>query len=172
MVICNKRGGKEMYYAEYASPVGKLLLLSDGISLTHLLMDAAVPEGAVSGEKVAVLEKTVDWLHDYFCGNVRKIDVPMNPEGTEFQKKVWAELAGIGRGQTRTYGDIARALCGRFGGRMSAQAVGQAVGKNPISILIPCHRVVGAGGKLTGYAWGIERKQWLLDHEQKLGRKE
>ena len=165
MVICNKRGGKQMYYAEYESPVGRLLFLSDGCFLTHVLFDVEVPEGAVSGENVAVLEKTAGWLHDYFRGDVRPIDIPLNPEGTEFQKTVWAELAGIGYGQTRTYGDIARAVRGRSGGRMSAQAVGQAVGKNPISILVPCHRVVGAKGQMTGYAWGVEKKVWLLRHE-------
>ena len=154
-----------MYYAEYASPIGKLLLLSDGRFLTELRMEEAVPEGAVPGENVAVLEKTADWLCDYFCGNIREVDVPLKPEGTEFQKRVWAELAGIGRGQTRTYGDIARALCGQSGGRMSAQAVGQAVGRNPIGILIPCHRCVGARGQMTGYAWGVEKKVWLLRHE-------
>lgn len=154
-----------MFYREFSSPAGELLLLSDGQFLTHLLMDGAVPEGAVPGENVVVLEKTADWLHDYFCGNFRPADIPLKPRGTEFQKKVWAELAGIGCGQTRTYGDIARALCGQSGGRMSAQAVGQAVGRNPIGILIPCHRVVGAKGQMTGYAWGMEKKIWLLRHE-------
>ena len=133
--------------------------------MTHLLMEEAIPEGAVLGESVEVLAKTERWLRDYFAGNIREIDIPMAPEGTEFQKKVWAELAGIGCGQTRTYGDIARTLSGQSGGRMSAQAVGQAVGKNPISILIPCHRCVGSHGQMTGYAWGVEKKVWLLKHE-------
>ena len=112
-----------------------------------------------------ILAKVFRWLDDYFAGDPRPIDVPLKPEGTEFQKKVWAALAGIACGQTRTYGDIARDLAGQDAGRMSAQAVGQAVGRNPISILVPCHRVVGAKGQMTGYAWGVEKKVWLLRHE-------
>ena len=154
-----------VYYRKFDSPAGELLLLSDGVCLTHLLMEAAVPDGAVLGESVEVLAKTEEWLRDYFDGKIREIHIPMAPGGTEFQKKVWAELAGIGCGQTRTYGDIARALSGQSGGRMSSQAVGQAVGKNPISILIPCHRCVGSRGRMTGYAWGVEKKVWLLRHE-------
>ena len=90
----------------------------------------------------------------------------MKAEGTPFQKEVWNLLMAIPYGETRTYGDLAREMA-RLRGKenMSSQAVGQAVGKNPISIIIPCHRVVGAGGKLTGYAWGITKKEWLLRHE-------
>lgn len=154
-----------VFYREFLSPVGRLLLLSEGELLTHILMDGAVPEGAVPGEDVVVLAKTEAWLQDYFRGDIRPIDIPMAPQGTEFQKKVWAQLADIGYGQTRTYGELSRAVCGQSGGRMSPQAVGQAVGRNPNGILIPCHRVVGAKGQMTGYAWGVEKKVWLLRHE-------
>lgn len=148
--------------AEYDSPVGKLLLQSDGQRLTGLWMnrDCGEPEGD------PVLEKAKLWLDDYFRGEVREADFPLAPAGTVFQKQVWEILLTIPYGQTRTYGDIAREMAARLGKeKMSAQAVGQAVGRNPISILIPCHRVVGAKGQLTGYAWGVEKKKWLLEHE-------
>lgn len=154
-----------MCFSEYDSPVGRLLLTAENGFLTGVWMDRPAPEGAVPNENAEVLVKTRDWLDRYFRGEDPKPDIPLAPKGTEFQKKVWAILLGIGRGQTRTYGDIARELAGQAGGRMSAQAVGQAVGKNPISILIPCHRCVGAGGQLTGYAGGLDRKIWLLRHE-------
>ena len=96
----------------------------------------------------------------YFAGGVPDFTLPLNPSGTEFQRKVWEVLLGIPYGQTMTYGAIARELsCG------SAQAVGQAVGRNPIGIIIPCHRVVGADGSLTGYAEGLDRKRALLKLE-------
>ena len=94
------------------------------------------------------------------------MDFPLNPHGTAFQKQVWDMLLTIPYGQVRTYGDIAREMAVRTGKqKMSAQAVGQAAGANPISILIPCHRVVGTNGKLTGYAGGLDKKEWLLCHE-------
>lgn len=154
-----------VYYTEYDSPVGRLLLTAEGGFLTGLWMDQPAPEGAVLGENVEVLMKTRDWLHRYFRGEDPETDIPMAPKGTDFQKKVWAILLGIGRGQTRTYGDIAREIAGQDRGRMSAQAVGQAVGRNPISILIPCHRCVGTKGQMTGYAGGLDEKIWLLRHE-------
>ena len=95
------------------------------------------------------------------------MDIPLSLAGTPFQRQVWSILLTIPYGQTRTYGEIA-GLLGRE--TMSAQAIGGAVGKNPVSILVPCHRVVGAGGKLTGYAWGLDRKAWLLQHEGWLAR--
>lgn len=149
-----------MHFAEYDSPLGKLLLCSDGGSLTGLWFDRDMPEGA---QQDPVLEAAKAWLDGYFRGAPGEPGFPVKPEGTDFQKRVWDLLLQIPYGQVRTYGDLARELSPG----MSAQAVGQAVGRNPISILIPCHRCVGAGGKLTGYAWGIERKKWLLEQEQK-----
>ena len=94
------------------------------------------------------------------------MEIPLVPEGTEFQKQVWKRLLAISYGKTKTYGEIAREVASMMGKeKMSAQAVGQAVGRNPISILIPCHRCVGARGRLTGYAGGMDRKIWLLRHE-------
>lgn len=162
----NTKGGIAVYYLEYESPVGRLLLLSDGQALTGLRMDAPVPCGALPGVQISVLSKAAAWLDGYFRGEDPAVDFPLAPEGTDFQRKVWDILLRIAKGQTRTYGDIAREMAALLGKEtMSAQAVGGAVGRNPIGILIPCHRVLGARGRLTGYAGGLERKRWLLRHE-------
>lgn len=153
------------YFTEYASPVGKLLLTSDGENLTGLWMNRE-PPAAGKAEELPVLLKARKWLDAYFRGEDAPIDFPLAPEGTAFQKRVWDILLAIPYGKTRTYGDIAREMAGSLGKeKMSAQAVGGAVGRNPISILIPCHRVVGAQGQLTGYAGGLDKKVWLLEHE-------
>ena len=156
-----------MYYTTMDSPVGELLLVSDGTCLTGLLLDVQ-PESSWQRQKdLPLFDRTRAWLRDYFAGkNPNAEMLPLKAEGTPFQKEVWNLLTAIPYGETRTYGDLARELA-RLRGKenMSSQAVGQAVGKNPISIIIPCHRVVGAGGKLTGYAWGIAKKEWLLRHE-------
>lgn len=151
---------------KYESPAGTLWLTGNGHALTALSFSP--PEGpdresAVSGE----FEMVKRWLDDYFRGEPSAPDFPMKPAGTAFQQQIWALLLKIPYGQTCTYGQLAKQAAQMLGKeKMSAQAVGQAVGCNPIAIVIPCHRVVGAGGKLTGYAYGIEKKQWLLDREQ------
>ena len=109
------------------------------------------------------MEQTKVWLSLYFEGKIPDFLPPLNPKGTEFQKQVWEALLQIPYGETNTYGALAKKL-----GCKSAQAVGGAVGRNPISVLIPCHRVVGAGGKLTGYAGGVEKKEFLLQLESGL----
>ena len=149
-----------MYFAEYASPIGTLLLCSDGMHLTGVWFDRELPEAP---EEDGVLKAAKAWLDSYFRGAFRDVDFPVLPEGTAFQKQVWQLLQEIPRGEVTTYGSLAR----QISGRMSPQAVGQAVGRNPLAIIIPCHRCVGAAGQLTGYAWGTERKKWLLEHEQK-----
>ena len=148
-----------MYCCQYLSPVGRLSLVSDGISLTEITIDG--PVTAETGES-AVLRQAQNWLDAYFGGEARPPEMPLAPRGTEFQQRGWAYLQTIPFGSTCTYGEIAREI-----GCRSAQAVGQAVGANRIAIVIPCHRCVGAGGKLTGYAWGIEKKEWLLSHERR-----
>ena len=149
-----------MDYCEYPSPVGTLYLTADEGGLTGIWMH---PEKT---EDFPVLSQAKVWLASYFAGNKAEISFPLNPHGTAFQKQVWHMLLTIPYGQVRTYGDIAREMAVRTGKqKMSAQAVGQAVGANPISILIPCHRVVGTNGKLTGYAGGLDKKEWLLRHE-------
>ena len=149
-----------MDYCEYPSPVGTLYLTADEGGLTGIWMH---PEKT---ENFPVLEQARNWLDAYFSGNPTDVDFPLNPKGTAFQQQVWQLLLTIPYGQTTTYGAIAREMAQRTGKqKMSAQAVGQAVGANPIAIAIPCHRVVGANGKLTGYAGGLDRKEWFLRHE-------
>ena len=152
-----------VHYAEYDSPAGPLLLESRDGALTGLWMNR---EMSVQTETDPVLEATKTWLDDYFQAKPGAIAFPLTPEGTAFQRQVWQILLTIPFGETRSYGSIAREMAARLGKeKMSAQAVGQAVGKNPISILIPCHRVIGEAGQLTGYAGGLDRKIFLLRHE-------
>lgn len=155
------------YRTEYDSPLGRITLASDGENLTGLWFEGqkyymAKWEDAVFCEELAVFCSVKIWLNEYFNGKNPSIEtIPLKPEGTEFQKRVWMELLKISYGGTTTYGAIGKAL-----GIKSGQAVGGAVGRNPISILIPCHRVVGKGGALTGYAGGVERKRDLLKLEK------
>ena len=118
-------------------------------------------------ENDGVFSLTARWLDAYFCGEKPDVNtIPLRLKGSSFQCRVWKLLLTIPCGEVRTYGQLAAHLAREMGKeRMSAQAVGQAVGSNPIGILVPCHRVIGAKGKLTGYAWGPERKRWLLRHE-------
>ena len=154
------------FCTQYHSPIGPLTLTSDGSSLTGLWMESQNPDltDAQWQDDLAIFDSARRWLEDYFVGNPREIDFPLSPAGTAFQHRVWDLLLTIPYGQTTTYGALARQL----GPNMSAQAVGQAVGRNPIGIIIPCHRVIGAGGKLTGYAGGLDNKKWLLRHESSL----
>ena len=149
------------YFTHYRSPIGPLLLISDGVALTGL---RPWTEGDPMDcqENLAVFDNTRRWLDSYFAGIPRPIDFPLAPAGTAFQKRVWDLLLAIPYGETTTYGQLAKL----FGDNMSAQAIGQAVGRNPIAILIPCHRVVGAKRQLTGYAWGLKMKERLLRHEE------
>ncbi len=156
-----------MYYAEYDSPLCRLLLTCGDSALTGVWMDREPDGTMVRNAEHPVLKQTSAWLDAYFRGEVPALEIPLNPQGTAFQKQVWEILLTIPHGRTRSYGEIAGEMARRLGKeKMSAQAVGQAVGKNPISILIPCHRVVGAKGQMTGYAGGIRRKVWLLEHEK------
>lgn len=155
------------YNAAYASPVGQLWLTSDGEALTGLRMENP-PVCTVSQDALPVFGDSFRWLDAYFRGEQPPVDVlPLSPSGTEFQKLVWDILLAIPFGCTRSYGDIAKEAAARMGrDKMSAQAIGGAVSRNPISIIIPCHRVIGAGGQLTGYAGGPDKKWWLLRHEE------
>ena len=148
------------YFALYPSPIGMLVLLSDGTALTGLYPGS--PEPHRQKENLSIFDSVKSWLDAYFTGNPKAVDFPLFPSGTVFQRRVWTLLAEIPYGETATYGHLAK----RLGNNMSAQAVGQAAGKNPIAIIIPCHRLVGSKGQLTGYAWGIEKKKWLLAHEE------
>lgn len=147
----------------YSSPLGALTLASNGEALAGLWLTGQKYFGA--GHALApgddpVLARARDWLDRYFAGKrPAPRELPLSPAGTEFQRAVWEKLCGIPYGETATYGALARAL------GSSPRAVGSAVGRNPISIVIPCHRVLGADGSLTGYAGGVERKRWLLAFE-------
>ncbi len=159
------------YRETFSSPLGSVILASDGDSLTGLWFEGQrYCPGGLEGERgegdLPVFRQVRAWLERYFSGKDPGPLPPLRLEGTDFQKEVWTLLRAIPYGQTRTYGDIARELARRRGlPRMSAQAVGGAVGRNPISILVPCHRAVGANGRLTGYAGGVERKAALLKLE-------
>ena len=156
-----------MYYDKYQSPVGTLRLTGTGKVLTGLSFCSDLPAEAEQAGAEA-FESVKNWLDAYFRGEPAAPDFAMEPAGTSFQKLIWELLLTIPFGETKTYGELAREAARIMGKeKMSAQAVGQAVGHNPIAIIIPCHRVLGAGGTLTGYAYGLEKKQWLLQHEQK-----
>lgn len=157
-------------YIQYASPLGQLLLTAQGGVLTGIWMDREAPETGVCDHTHPVLLGAKAWLDGYFQRKPLPVTLPLAPEGTPFQRWVWDRLLEIPWGACRTYGEIAKDWERQTGRRMSPQAIGGAVGKNPISIMIPCHRVVGAEGKLTGYAGGLDRKHWLLTHEGRKGR--
>ena len=149
----------------YSSPLGEMALLSDGERLLRLTFNTcSVPDYPVGED--SPIRTAKKWLDDYFSGLNPSCSIPLLIEGTSFQKEVWEILQTIPYGETMTYGDIASLIAERRGiRRMSAQAVGGAVGSNPFVIMIPCHRVLGKNGSLTGYSEGIERKMALLDLE-------
>ena len=121
----------------------------------------------VLNDDLPIFKKTIDWLDIYFGGGIPSFTPSLSLSGTEFQKEVWNILKDIPYGQTMTYGEVAEIIAKRRNiERMSSQAVGQAVGHNPIAIIIPCHRIVGANGKMTGYAGGIDKKIALLNLEK------
>lgn len=142
----------------YRSPLGDIVLTNDGSALTGLRF-AETPCGQPA-QDILPLADVCRWLDLYFSGARPDFTPRLAPMGTPFQQSVWGELLTIPYGQTVSYGYIANRLrC------HSAQAVGGAVGRNPIALIIPCHRVIGSNGRLTGYAYGLDRKQWLLSHE-------
>lgn len=157
-----------MYYStNYFSPLGKMLIVSDGNAVCGVWFygQKHFPsfENLNENDDLAIFCDVKDWFDEYFKGLNPQIDFKLNPQGSEFRLKVWKILSQIPYGETLTYGEIAS----RISPTMSAQAVGGAVGHNPIAILIPCHRVLGAEGKLTGYAGGLDKKIELLKLESK-----
>ncbi len=159
------------YTQHYSSPLGGILLAADDIGLTGLWFDGAkyfadsLPAEHIELE-TPILVDAKRWLDVYFAGNEPDFTPPLHPVGSAFRKAVWELLLQIPYGQTVTYGELARQLAEKQGlARMSAQAVGGAVGHNKISLIIPCHRVVGTNGSLTGYAGGIDKKIKLLELE-------
>lgn len=146
------------HHATIDSPVGHLALHADDTALLGLCFTSAP---LTESPRDAVLQQTVAELAEYFAGQRNVFTVPFRPEGTDFQRRVWALLLEIPHGHTWTYAQLAQ----RLGNPSAVRAVGAANGQNPISILVPCHRVVGANGRLIGYGGGLENKAWLLAHE-------
>ena len=161
-----------LYYKKLASPLGEITLRSDGEALTGLWFADDKHYGAkdIAGAALADLDVFMQaeaWLAEYFAGREPKVSVPLKLQGSEFQMQVWRLLQDIPYGRLVTYGDIAKKIAAQKGlARMSAQAVGGAVGHNPMCIIVPCHRVVGANGSLTGYGGGMWRKVRLLELEK------
>lgn len=161
-----------MYTLHYDSPLGGILLAADEVGLTGLWFDgekhfADTLDPEHKAQKTPILREAKRWLDGYFCGQEPDFTPPLHPIGSPFRQEVWALLLQIPYGQTTTYGALAKQLAAMHGlTRMSAQAVGGAVGHNEISIIIPCHRVVGTNGSLTGYAGGIDKKAKLLTLEK------
>ena len=144
---------------ELESPLGKLTLVEDEGVLVGLHFGTHPAEK----KRTPLLERAAAQLGEYFEGRREAFDLPLQPRGTAFQRAVWAALAAIPFGQTVSYAHIAR----KIGRPKAVRAVGAANGANPIALIIPCHRVIGAGGALTGYGGGLPRKQWLLQHEDR-----
>lgn len=167
------------YQTSYSSPIGDIIITSDGTYLTGLyfksskLLNKIDINKYVESNNLTIFAKTKKWLDQYF--NHEKTDsseIPIKLSGTKFSFFVWEILKTIPYGETITYGDIAKIISNKLGvNKMSSQAVGQAVGNNPISIIIPCHRVVGSNGKLIGYSASLDKKIFLLDHENKKNEK-
>lgn len=149
------------YTTCWESPIGTLLLTSNGEALTGLYMGDYKPEPGsdwIADENASPFPEAKRQLTAYFAGALTEFDLPLAPEGTEFQKRVWEELKAIPYGATISYGELAR----RIGNPNASRAVGLANGRNPLSIIVPCHRVIGANGKLIGYGGGLPRKVALL----------
>lgn len=160
------------YLCNYESPVGALTIAADGENITGLWLAgqkyfAAALDAGSERRSLPVFDLARNWLDEYFAGQAPEMTLPLAPDGSEFRRAVWRILTEIPYGGLTTYGAIAKTMAARTGrASMSAQAVGGAVGHNPISIIIPCHRVVGSDGSLTGYAGGLAKKIHLLQLER------
>ncbi|HJU67340.1 MAG TPA: methylated-DNA--[protein]-cysteine S-methyltransferase [Gemmatimonadaceae bacterium] len=146
-----------------ASPIGMLTLTSNGSALTQMLLarEEEIDAESVPAEVDPILVETREQLDAYFDMRLTHFDLPLEPRGTDFQRRVWDSLKTIPFGETISYAELAR----RIDNPKAVRAVGAANGRNPLMIIVPCHRVIGADGSLTGFGGGIERKRWLLDHE-------
>lgn len=145
----------------YKSPLGLIMIVADKKGITEIDFVNGKQRVASSVTSSKFLTDCIKQLDEYFQGKRKKFELKLNPQGTEFQKKVWKELSKIPFGKTLSYGEVAQ----KINNPKAVRAVGQAIGNNPIAIVIPCHRVIGSDGSLTGYASGLHRKEWLLKHE-------
>lgn len=162
------------YKTIYISPLGNLILTSDGKYLTGIFFNTSksftnTESEYIENDYLDIFINTKKWLDKYFNHEEPKVDeIPIKLIGSDFCLQVWEILKTIGYGKTITYGDIAKRIADNKGiKKMSSQAVGNAIGKNPIPIIIPCHRVIGSNGKLIGYSAGLDKKIYLLNHENK-----
>lgn len=161
------------YYERATSPLGEIWMESDGAFLCGLWLTGQMyfdSERLLRAQRrdLPIFAETRRWLAQYFSGRIPDFTPPLRLDGTPFRQRIWEMLLQIPYGETTTYGNLARQAAAAMGkSRMSAQAVGGAVGHNPISLIVPCHRVVGADGALTGYASGVDKKRWLLEWERK-----
>ena len=156
------------YYTKMKSPVGNITLVADkqylcAIYWKNQKVDKKKFPDIERKDGNKVLRSTVKQLNNYFAGKTQKFDIPLRPVGTDFQEQVWKALRSINYGKTLSYGDIAK----KIGNPKAVRAVGAAIGKNPLSIIVPCHRVIGSNGKLTGFAGGLKTKEFLLDLESR-----
>ena len=143
------------------TPLGPMLLEEREGAVTALRFAAEAEDSLLPPPETELAKRTEAWLRAYFAGKNPAVDLPLAPAGTAFQRRVWQACCGVPYGETRSYGELARQI-----GCRSARAVGAALGKNPVWLLIPCHRIVGSGGGLTGYAGGLEKKAALLAIER------
>ena len=151
-------------YDVVQTPIDRLVVASDGSSIVGVWMANAEPEDARWVDQCgtdSLLDEARQQLVAYFAGRLRAFDLPLAPNGTDFQRRVWSALRGIPFGMTVSYAELAR----RVSNAAAVRAVGAANGRNPIPIIVPCHRVIGSDGSLTGFGGGLQRKQWLLRHE-------
>jgi len=156
-----------MNHAEhYLSPLGNITLTSNGEALTGLFFDEHMLLGRLEEKKLPIFDCAEKWLDAYFAGRAPDFIPPLSLSATPFCKSVWEIALSIPYGETTTYGKIAAEIAQKNGLKtVSARAVGNALGRNPIALIVPCHRVIGANGRITGYAAGIDKKVWLLKHE-------
>ncbi len=157
-----------MMYDFFLSPLGRIIISTDGASITSFLFEEQKYFTPISPDWICkpdhpLLQESKKQLNEYFNGTRMSFNLPLSPIGTKFQQEVWSALEQIPCGRVTTYREIAHTI----GRPKAVRAVGTAIGRNPLCIVVPCHRVIGVDGKLTGYSGGLKRKQWLLRHEQK-----
>jgi methylated-DNA-[protein]-cysteine S-methyltransferase len=151
----------------YTSPIGRIKIVADTdcIHALNFIEDAELASNSDGKESPAVIHQCIDELIDYFNGNRTQFTVPIHQTGTDFQQKVWKELYEVPFAKTMSYAELAKKL----GDHKVIRAAASANGKNKIAIIVPCHRIIGSDRNLTGYAWGLARKKWLLQHEFRIG---
>lgn len=151
----------EQYWLEMNSPIGPLVLIGTERAVSGINMNGHRSPPSMRPRPNALLRRAEQQLNEYFAGSRKDFDLPVAPVGTDFQHRVWKVLQRIPFGETRSYGEVAKTA----GNPLASRAVGAACRSNPLPIVIPCHRVLGTNGRLTGFGGGLDRKAWLLDHE-------